>query len=58
MSAERVTSRPIVSIVVPAYRSEATIAKSLRSLENQTYASFELIVVDSSPDETTASLVT
>src|SRR5215831_4466327 len=47
-----------VSIVVPAYRAEATIADCLASLEAQRDCPpFEVIVVDSSPDERTAQLV-
>jgi GT2 family glycosyltransferase len=42
---------------VAAYRSESTIARCLESLAAQTYPSFELIVVDSSPDDGTAAIV-
>ena len=49
--------RPRVSVVIPAYRSHATIARCLRSLEAQKFRDFETIVVDSSPDEQTAEMV-
>lgn len=51
------TPSPRVAVVVPAYRSNATIVRCLEALEAQTYADFETIVVDSSPDDETALLV-
>ena len=50
-------ARPRVSVVVPAYRSGATIAASLASLERQTYRDFEVIVVESSGDDDTAAMM-
>ncbi|HVS63108.1 MAG TPA: glycosyltransferase [Thermoanaerobaculia bacterium] len=47
-------SGPRVSVVIPAYRSHATIAGCLAALRQQEYRSFEVVVVDSSPDERTA----
>ncbi|GMQ78507.1 MAG: hypothetical protein BMS9Abin02_1023 [Anaerolineae bacterium] len=47
---------PSVSIIVPAYNSEATIERCLRALQNQTYPHdrYEIIVVDdASTDKTT-----
>jgi GT2 family glycosyltransferase len=49
-------SRPALSIVVPAYRSERTIEASLRSFASQGYPA-EIVVVDSSPDERSAEIV-
>ncbi|HSL82774.1 MAG TPA: glycosyltransferase family A protein, partial [Thermoanaerobaculia bacterium] len=43
-----------VSVVIPAYLSHATIAGCLAALRLQDYRSFEVVVVDSSPDERTA----
>lgn len=48
---------PNVSVLVAAYRSESTIARALAALEAQTHPSFEVIVVDSSPDDRTAAIV-
>lgn len=45
--------KPLVSVIVPTKNSEATIGKCLESVENQTYASIEVIVVDNhSKDQT------
>jgi GT2 family glycosyltransferase len=48
---------PAVSVVVPAYRSEATVARTLAALRRQRFRDFETVVVDSSPDDATASAV-
>lgn len=47
-------SGPRVSVVVPAYRSHPTVAGCLAALRLQDYRSFEVVVVDSSPDDRTA----
>jgi glycosyltransferase involved in cell wall biosynthesis len=45
--------KPLVSIVIPTYNSEKTLAECLESIKNQTYKNVEIIVVDSySRDET------
>lgn len=44
---------PLVSVVVPAYNAEVTIASSLKSIIAQDYPNIEIIVVnDASKDET------
>ncbi len=40
-------------MVIPAYRSQATIAGCLAALRRQTFGAFETVVVDSSPDDAT-----
>jgi GT2 family glycosyltransferase len=51
------SSEPRVSVVIPAYNSEATITATLDALERQTFRDFETIVVDSSPGDATARLM-
>ena len=49
---------PSISIVVPAYREEATIVENVNSLVNLRYPDYEVIVVnDGSPDGTMAALI-
>jgi glycosyltransferase involved in cell wall biosynthesis len=48
---------PAASIVVPAYESSATIGASLECLRRQAFTDFEIIVVDSSPDDRTSAIV-
>ncbi len=43
--------RPAVSVVIPAYESQRTLAGCLEALSRQTFRDFETIVVDSSPGE-------
>ena len=45
---------PLVSVVIPTYNSEKTLAKCLESIKNQTYNNTESIIVDNfSIDKTT-----
>jgi glycosyltransferase involved in cell wall biosynthesis len=45
---------PLVSVVIPTYNSEKTLAKCLESIKNQTYKNTESIIVDNfSTDKTT-----
>jgi GT2 family glycosyltransferase len=48
---------PIVSVIVPAWRSGATIRASLESILGQSYREFEVIVVESSGDAETAAMI-
>lgn len=44
---------PLVSIVIPAYNQAEFLGEAIQSVLNQTYANFEVIVVDdASPDNT------
>lgn len=50
-SLPRVTSGPLVSVIMSCYKAEAYIETSLQSILNQTYANLEILVVDDcSPD--------
>jgi glycosyltransferase involved in cell wall biosynthesis len=46
------SGRPAVSVIIPSYRSAATIGRCLQALSVQDVAPHEIIVVDSSDDET------
>ena len=42
---------PLVSVIIPAYHSSATLPACLEALRNQRYPRFETIVVNSSPED-------
>lgn len=52
-----VKTTPRVSVVIPAFHSDTTIADCLQSLRGQTFRDFEVIVVNSSPEERTRLIV-
>lgn len=51
------SSTPSVSIVVPAFRAQATIGAAISGVLTQTYASWELVVVDDGSDDATSAIV-
>lgn len=48
---------PLVSILVPARNEASNIARCVRSLLNQDYPNFELLVLDDGSEDATASIV-
>jgi GT2 family glycosyltransferase len=51
------SSSPRVSVVIPAYWSQTTLARCLEALRRQTRPPDEIIVVNSSPESETAALI-
>lgn len=51
------TLRPAVSVIVPTYRSSATVGGCLAAIGRQSFSDAETIVVDSSPDETASDAI-
>ncbi|HJO93754.1 MAG TPA: glycosyltransferase family A protein [Victivallales bacterium] len=51
-------TRPKVSVCIPVYNNTTYIQETVRSILNQTYKDFEIIIIDDgSPDESTWELV-
>lgn len=48
---------PLVSIVMPAYNAADFIAESISSVQNQTYANWELLVIDDGSTDNTTNVV-
>lgn len=47
---------PLVSIVMPAYNAEDFIAKSMASVQSQTYENWELLIIDDNSTDKTAAI--
>src|SRR5690625_1209037 len=52
-----IEKKPEISIIMPAYNAERYIEKSIASVINQTYQSWELIIVDDGSKDTTGQLI-
>jgi len=50
-------SNPLVSVIIPTYNSESTLAKCLESIRNQTYKNIEVIVIDKFSDDGTIKII-
>ena len=48
---------PLVSVVTPVYNGEAFIAQCLQSVLDQTYANWELVVVDNCSSDKTPQII-
>lgn len=49
---------PQVSIIIPAYNEEEHLSKCLRSILNQSYKNFEIIIVDNNSIDKTKEIIT
>jgi teichuronic acid biosynthesis glycosyltransferase TuaG len=50
-------TKPFISIIMPAYNAERHIAESIRSVLDQTYSRWELIIVNDGSTDSTADVV-
>lgn len=50
-------NKALVSVIMPAYNSEAFIAESIQSVINQTYKNWELLVVDDASEDSTRKII-
>ena len=50
-------SSPLISIIMPAYNSESTIAPSIDSVRSQTLQDWELIIIDDNSSDNTDKIV-
>ena len=50
------TGSPLVSIIIPAYQSEATLGRTLESVRQQDYPQIEIIVMDDGSTDATGRI--
>jgi glycosyltransferase involved in cell wall biosynthesis len=50
------TNTPLISIVIPAYNEEKIIENTLKSIEEQSYKNYELIVVNNDSEDKTEEI--
>lgn len=48
---------PLVSIIIPTYNAENYISETIRSIENQNYTNWELIIIDDGSKDSTKKLI-
>jgi glycosyltransferase involved in cell wall biosynthesis len=48
---------PAVSVLMPAFNAEKYVAKSIESVLDQTFADFELLVIDDNSTDSTAAII-
>ncbi|MCT4390804.1 glycosyltransferase family 2 protein [Leuconostoc falkenbergense] len=51
------TYRPIISVIIPVYNGDKTIESTIKSVQNQTVANWEILVIDNGSTDSTESLV-
>ncbi len=49
-------SHPLVSVIIPAYNCDRYLAEAVESILNQTYTSFEVIIIDDGSTDKTAEV--
>ncbi|MEK9201730.1 MAG: glycosyltransferase family 2 protein [Patescibacteria group bacterium] len=51
------TQQPLISVIIPVYNCEKSIAIAIDSIANQTYTNIEIIVVDDASTDNTKNIV-
>jgi glycosyltransferase involved in cell wall biosynthesis len=51
------SSKPLISVIIPAYNAERFMVSTLESVLSQTYAPIEVLVIDDGSTDATAALV-
>ncbi len=49
--------RPKVSVIIPTYNRPNLIKRAIKSILNQTYQNFEIIIIDDSPNDETEKVI-
>lgn len=54
----QIVAKPLVSIITPTYNSERFISETIRSVLNQSYPYWEMLLIDDASSDATCDLVT
>ena len=49
--------KPFFSVVIPTYNHEAFLKKAVKSVLNQTFSDYEIIIIDNYSDDNTENLI-
>ena len=52
-----IKAAPLISVIMPCYNEQDYVAKAIRSILNQTYGNFELIVVDDCSTDNSVEMI-
>ena len=48
---------PLVSVIMPAYNAEKYIQEAINSILHQTFADYELIIIDDCSNDNTVNII-
>ena len=54
---ETLSQKIKISVIIPSYNHERFIADSIRSVLDQTFASFELIIIDDASEDNSWNII-
>ena len=48
---------PLISVILPVFNSEKTLERSIKSILNQSFKSFELIIIDDCSTDNSSNII-
>jgi len=51
------TSKPLISVLMPVYNSESTVRQAIESILNQSFCDFELVIIDDCSTDRTKEII-